>query len=238
MATVDNTVLYNWSSIKEKKLGYLTHKKEVNIETEMATHSSILSWEIPLTMESGGLQFMGSQRFGHELATEPKNMRWIVLINLMGGSFYSVYHIILLYTLNMLQFYLPEVLQFSSVQSLSPVWLFAIPWTAGCQASLSITNSQSLLKLMTIDLVMPSNHLILCCTLLFLPSIFPSTGSFPLSQFFTTGGQSTGVSASAWVLPLNIPGLISFRMGWLDLPSVQGTLKSLLQHHSSKTWIL
>ena len=203
----------------------------------MATHSSILSWEIPLTKESGGLQFMGSQRFGHELATERKNMRWIVLINLMGGSLYSVYHIVLLCTLNMLQFYLLEVLQFSSVQSLSRVWLFATPWTASCQTSLSITNSQSLLKLMTIDLVTPSNHLILCCTLLLLPSIFPSTGSFPLSQFFTTGGQSTGVSASAWVLPLNIPGLISFRTDWLDLPSVQGTLKSLLQHHSSKTSI-
>ena len=115
MATVDSTVLYNLSSIKENKLGYLTHKKEVNIETETATHSSILSWEIPWTKESGGLQFMGSQRFGHELATEQKYMRWGVLINSMGGSFYSVYHIILLYTINILQFYLPVVLQFSSV---------------------------------------------------------------------------------------------------------------------------
>ena len=89
---------------------------------------------------------------------------------------------------------------FSSVQSLSHVWLFVTPWTAACQASLSITNSWSLLKLMSIESVMPSNHLILCCPLLLLPPIFPSAGSFSMSQFFTLGGQSIGVSASASVL--------------------------------------
>ena len=93
---------------------------------------------------------------------------------------------------------------FISVQSLSHVRLFATPWTAAHQASLSITNFRNLLKLMSIELVMPSNHLILCCPLLLLPSIFPSIRSFPMSQFFTSGGQSIGVSASVSVLPMNI----------------------------------
>ena len=94
--------------------------------------------------------------------------------------------------------------QFSSVQSLSRVQLFEISWTATQQASLSITSSQSLLKLMSIESVMPSNHLILCHPHLLLPSIFPSIRSFPVSQFFATGGQSIGVSASVSVLPMNI----------------------------------
>ena len=90
----------------------------------------------------------------------------------------------------------------SSVQSLSHAWLFMTPWTAACQASLSITNSRSLLKLMNTESVMPSNHLILCHPLLLLPSIFPSIRVFPRSQFF--GGQIIGASASASVLPMNI----------------------------------
>ena len=93
---------------------------------------------------------------------------------------------------------------FSSVQSLSHSRLFATPWTAARQASLSIANSQSLLKLMSIESVMPSNHLILCHSLLLLPSIFPSIKIFSKSQFFTSGGQSIGVSASASVFPMNI----------------------------------
>ena len=92
----------------------------------------------------------------------------------------------------------------SSVQSLSCVQLFATPWTAECQASLSITNSRSLLKPMSIKSVMPSNHLILCRALLLLPSIFTSTGSFPVSQLFTSGAQSIGVPASASLFPKNI----------------------------------
>ena len=90
-----------------------------------------------------------------------------------------------------------------SVQSLSPVWLFATAWSAAHQASLSITNSQSLIKLMSINLVMPSNHLILCCPLLLL-SIFPSNRVFPKELVLRIGGQSTGISASASVLPMNI----------------------------------
>ena len=126
----------------------------------------------------------------------------------------------------------------SSVRLLSHVWLFAAPWTAACQASLSITNSWSLLKLMSIELVMPSNHLLLCHPLLLLPSIFPGSGSFQMSHLFASGGQSIG-SFSFNILPSNEhSGLISFRIGWLDLLAVQGTLKSLLQHHSSKASIL
>ena len=120
--------------------------------------------------------------------------------------------------------------------SLSCVQLFATPWTAACQASLSITNSWSLLKLMSIELVMPSNHLILCHPLLLLPSIFPSNRVF----------SNESVLCIRWpkcwsfsISPSNEhSGPISFRMNWLDLLAVQGTLKSLLQYHSSKASIL
>ena len=103
-------------------------------------------------------------------------------------------------------------LQFSSVQSLSRVWLFVTPWTAACQASLSVTSSQSLPKLMSIELVMPSNHLILCRPLLLPLQSFPSSGSFQMNQFFEAGGQSIEVSASASVLPMNIQDW--FPLGW------------------------
>ena len=126
----------------------------------------------------------------------------------------------------------------SSAQSLSRVRLFASLWTAACWASLSVTNSRSLFKLMSVDSVMPSNHLILCCPLSSRLLSLPVSGSFQISQYFALGGQSTKVSASASVLPSNeYSGLISFRMDWLDLLAVQGTLKSLLQHHSSKASI-
>ena len=97
-----------------------------------------------------------------------------------------------------------KLVQFSSVQSLSRVRLFATPWTAACQASLSITKSRSLLKLMPIEVVMPANHLILCHPLLLLPSIIPNIRTYQMSQFFASGGQSIGVSALALVLPMNI----------------------------------
>ena len=105
-----------------------------------------------------------------------------------------------------------------SVQSLSHVQLFATPWTVARQASLSITNSQSLLKLMFTELMIPSNHLILCRPIL-LPSIFPAAGSFPVTQFFPSGGQSIGVSASASVLPMNIQNW--FPLGLTGLISLQ-----------------
>ena len=110
--------------------------------------------------------------------------------------------------------------QFSSFQSLSRVWLFASPWITACQASLSITNSQSLLKLMSIELVMPSSHLILCRPLIFLPPVLPASESFPMSQLFAWGGQSTGVSASASVLPMNTQDWSPLGWtGWISLQS-------------------
>ena len=140
--------------------------------------------------------------------------------------------------------------QFSSVQSLSCVQLFATSWTAACQASLSITNSWSLLKLMSIESVMPSNHLILCRPLLLPPSIFnPNPGIQPSSLMsYVRVFSNESVLRIRWpkywsfsfsISPSNeYSGLISFRMDWLDLFAVQGTLKSLLQHHSSKASIL
>ena len=110
------------------------------------------------------------------------------------------------------------VLQFSSVQSLSCVWLFATPWTAAHQASLSISNSWSSPKPMSIESVMPSNHLILCRPLLLLPSIFPSI-RVSSSQFFTSGGQSIGASVSPSVLPMNIQSW--FPLGLTGLVSLQ-----------------
>ena len=130
------------------------------------------------------------------------------------------------------------VLGFSSVQPLSCVRLFATTWTAACQASLSITNSRSISKFMSIELVMPSNHLILCRLLLLLPSIFPSI------RVFSNESALYIRWPKYWSFSFNIspssehPGLISFRIDWLDLLAVQGTLKSLLQHHSSKASIL
>ena len=122
--------------------------------------------------------------------------------------------------------------------SLSCVWLFATPWTAARQASLSIANSHSLLKLMSIESVMPSSHLILCHPLLLLPSTLPNI------RVFSNESALCIRWPKYWSFSFNISpsnehrGLISFRMNWLDLLAVQGTLKSLLQHHRSKASIL
>ena len=128
--------------------------------------------------------------------------------------------------------------QFSSIQSLSPVPSFATPWTAACHSSLTITNSQSLLKFMSIESVISSNHLILCHSLLLLPSILPSIRVFSNESALRVRWPkhwsfSFSISPSTEYL-----GLISFRMDWLDLLAIQGTFKSLLQHHSSKAPIL
>ena len=123
------------------------------------------------------------------------------------------------------------------VKSLSRVRLFATPRTAARQASLSNTNARTLLKLMSIELVMPSNHLILCRPLLLLPLIFPSIRVFSRESALLIRWPKHW-SFSFSVSPNEHPGLISFRMDWLDLLAVQGTLKSLCQHHSSKAWIL
>ena len=121
--------------------------------------------------------------------------------------------------------------QFNSVQSLSRVQLFATPWTAAHQASLSITNSQSLPKLMSIESVMPSKHLILCCPLLLLPSIYPSIRVFSNESILHISGQSIGVSASTSVLPMNIQDL--FPLGWIGWISLQS--KGLSRVFSSTT---
>ena len=132
----------------------------------------------------------------------------------------------------------PKTGLFSSVQSLSCVRLFATPWIAAPQVSLSITNSRSLPKSMSIESVMPSNYLILCRPLLLLPTILPSI------RVFSNESTLRMRWPKYWSLSFNIspsnehPGLISLKMDWLDLLAVQGTLKSLLQHHSSKASIL
>ena len=134
--------------------------------------------------------------------------------------------------------FLSNIISISSVQSLSHVQLFVTPWTAACHTSLSITNSWSLLKLRSIESVMPSNHLILCHPLLLLPSIVPSI------RVFSNESALYIRWPKYWSFSFNISpsneysGLISFKMDWLDLLAVQGTLKSLLQHHSSKASIL
>ena len=130
-----------------------------------------------------------------------------------------------------------KYVQLGSVQSLSRVWLFATPWIAARQASLSITNSRSSFKLMSIESVMPSSHLIFCCPLLLLPSIFPNIKVFSNESVVHIRWPKY------WSFNFNISpsneysGLIS-RMDWLDLLAVQGTLRSLLQHHCSKASIL
>ena len=133
---------------------------------------------------------------------------------------------------------LKAYIQFSSVQSLSHVQLFAAPWTAACQASLSITNSRRLLRLTSIESVVSSNHLILWRPLLLPPSVFPSVRVFSNESVLRIRWPKYW-SFSCSISPSNeYSGLISFRMDWLDLLAVQGTLKSVLQHHSSKASIL
>ena len=126
----------------------------------------------------------------------------------------------------------------SSVQSLSHVWLFVTPWIAACQASLSITNSQSSLRLTSIESVMPSSHLNLCRPLLLMPPIPPSIRVFSNESTLSMRWPKYWSFSFCIIPSKEHPGLISFRMDWLDLVAVQGTLKSLLQHHSSKASIL
>ena len=127
---------------------------------------------------------------------------------------------------------------FNSVHLLSHVRLFATPWTAAHQASLSITNSQRLLKFISIELVMPSNYLILCRPFLLPPSIFPSIRVFSSESVLCIRWPKYWSFNFSISPPNEYSGLISFRIDWFDLLAAQGTLKSLLQHHSSKTSIL
>ena len=174
----------------------------------MATHSSILAWEIPWAEEPGGLQSTGLQKSRTRLS------------NWKSTTCCKVH---------------TEV-RFSSL--LSRVQLFATPWTAALQASLCFTNSQSLLKLMSIESAMASNHLIICRPPLLLHSIFPSVRVFSSDSVLHIRWPKYW-SFSFTISPSNEDsGLISFRIDWFDLLTVQGTLKSLLQHHSSKPSVL
>ena len=134
--------------------------------------------------------------------------------------------------------FLVQISHLSLVQSLSHVQLFVTPWTAACQASLSITNSWSLLKFMSIKLMMPSNNPILCYPLLLLPSIFPTIKVFSSKSILCIRWPKYWSFSFSISPSKEYSGLISFRMNWLDLLAVQGTLKSLLQHHNSKASIL
>ena len=147
-------------------------------------------------------------------------------------------HFNLLHFLNFMNFHEYISYQFGSVQLLSRVQLFVTLWTAACQASLSITNFQSLLKLMSTQSVMPFNHLILCCPFLLPPSIFPSIRVFSKESVLCIRWPKYW-SFSFSISPSNEhSGLISFRIEQFDLLEVQGTLKSFLQHHSSKASVL
>ena len=152
--------------------------------------------------------------------------------------FSSGYNLVYTFSSQSLLLLLLVYIQFSSLHSLSCVWLFATPWTAACQASLFITNSQSLLKLMSIQSEMPSNHLILCRPLLLLPSIFPSIRVFSNESILHIRWPKDWSFSFSISPSKEHPGLIFFRINWLDLLVVLGTLKSLLQHHSSKASIL
>ena len=184
----------------------------------MATHSSVLAWRIPGTGEPGGLPSLGSHRIGHDGSD---------LTAAAAGKCKCDHHNQQL-----------NSVQFSSVQSLSHIRLFATPCTVARQGSLSNTNSRSLLKLMSIESVMPSNHFLLCRLLLLLSSIFPSI------RVFSNESALHIRQPKYWSFSFNIspsnehPGQISFRMDLLDLLAALGTLKSLLQHHSSRGSIL
>ena len=159
----------------------------------------------------------------------------------MCWSDYSLDGIIIIQQLlypNFLLFSLVTHITLSSVQSLSRVRLFVTPWITARQASLSITNSRSSLKLTSIESVMPSSHLILCCPLFLLPPIPPSISIFSIESTLHMRWPKYWSFSFSIIPSKEIPGLISFRMDWLDLLAVQGTLESLLQHHSSNASIL
>ena len=174
------------------------------LEKEMATHSSVLAWRIPGMAEPGGLPSMGSHRVGHD---------WRDLAAAAAAY---------------------PLLSFVVVQLRTFAWFFSTPWTEARQASLSFTVSWSLLKLMSIESVMPSNHLILWCPLLLLPSIFPSIRVFSNELALRIRWPTYCIFHFSTSPFSDYSRLISFRIDWFDLLAVQGTLKSLLQHHSSK----
>ena len=221
---------------------------------ENGTYSSILAWKIPQTNVLGGIQSTESQRVRRDWAAEHVCVNIIVFINHLCQMFPGYSYIFSLpfecpwklqqkfcFVLqvggkkdNIIKywvFHLHTSVQFSSVQSLSHVRLFATPWTAALQPSLSITNSQSLLRLMSIELAMPSNHLIFYCPLSSHLQSFPASRSFPMNQFFTSSDQNIGVSASTSVLPMNIHHW--FPLGWTDWISLQSKRLSRISSNTT-----
>ena len=194
----------------------------------MAPHSSTVAWKIPWMEEPRRLQSMGSYRVGHD---------WSDLAAAAARSFLAQI-LEFWFTLSKIILIAFIIHCFSSVQSLSRVQLFATPWIAARQASLSLTNTRSSLKLTSIELVMPSSDLILCCPLLLLPPILPSIRVFSSESTLRMRWPKYWSFSFSIIPSKEHPGLISFRMDWLDLLAVQGTLKSVLQHHSSKASIL
>ena len=200
----------------------------------MTTHSRILAWKTPWTEEPGKLQFMGLQKVRHDWETVHTQCSFSITSYTYHQ--YTLICTMLVYSgLHFSDDFMSSQFH-QSVQSLSHIQLFATPWTQALQASLSITYSWTLLKLMSIASVRPSNHLILCHPLLLLPSIFHSIRVFSKSVLRLRWPKYWSFSFS--ISPSNeYSGLISFTIDWFDLAD-QGTVKSLLQHHSSKTSIL
>ena len=194
----------------------------------MTTHSIILAWRLPGTEEPSGLSSVGSHRVEHDWSDLAAAAARSFLGQILEFWFTLAKIILIAFIIHC----------FSSVQSLSRVQLFATPWIAARQASLSLTNSRSSLKLTSIELVMPSSHLILCCPLLLLPPILPSIRVFSSESTLRMRWPKYWSFSFSIIPSKEHPGLISFRMDWLDLLAVQGTLKSVLQHHSSKASIL
>ena len=209
----------------------------------MATHSTNLAWKLPWTEEADGLQYMRSQRVEHNWVTERAHTHaWARKLHFLK---FNYFHCPLTGALLILSLFLYKIgvyfslwvyfplktilvsfspffssVQFSSIQLLSCVQLFVIPWTTVLQASLSITNSQRSLRLRSMESVMPSSHLILCPPLLLLPPIPPSITVFSMSQLFAWGGQSTGDSALASFLPKKSQGWSPLEWtGWISWQS-------------------
>ena len=196
-------------------------KSSKNHSTSVSTALVVGAWT-GITVILNGLPRKWAQIILSLLRLHPNTVFWTLLLTLRAAPF------------------LPRdsCQQFNSVQLLSHARLFATPWIAAHQASLSIPNSRSSLRLTSIESVMPSNHLILCCPFSSCPQSFPASGSFPMNWFFESGGQSTRASASASVLPVNVHDWFPLEWtGWISLQS-KGLSRVFSQHHSSKASIL
>ena len=195
-----------------------------SLKKEMATHSCILVWRIPWTKEPGRLQSIDLQRVRHGWGNNTP------LINIVLDSYIFLMCFLFLLMTSQLSIY--RNISINSVQLLSHVRLYVTPWTTACKASLSITNSWSLLKLMSIESIMLSNHFILCWPLLLLPSIFASIRVF--SNELAPHTRWTKYWSFSFSSSHEYSEFISLKIGWFDPLAVQGTVSSLLQLHISK----